>query len=168
MKHTIAVLVENHFGVLARISGLFSGRGFNIDSLSVGETEDSSISRITLVVEGDDVVLEQIMKQLNKLIDVIKEFDLTKDEFIDRELALIKVDADSGARSEIMQIVDVFRGKILDVAPASLTIEVTGTEEKVEGMINMLHDFHIREVVRSGKIAISRANKIAARRKKRG
>jgi acetolactate synthase-1/3 small subunit len=168
MKHTIAVLVENHFGVLARISGLFSGRGFNIDSLSVGETEDSSISRITLVVEGDDVVLEQIMKQLNKLIDVIKVFDLTKDEFIDRELALIKVDADSGARSEIMQIVDVFRGKILDVAPASLTIEVTGTEEKVEGMINMLHDFHIREVVRSGKIAISRENKIAARRKKRG
>jgi acetolactate synthase-1/3 small subunit len=168
MKHTIAVLVENHFGVLARISGLFSGRGFNIDSLSVGETEDSSISRITLVVEGDDVVLEQIMKQLNKLIDVIKVFDLTKDEFIDRELALIKVDADSGARSEIMQIVDVFRGKILDVAPASLTIEVTGTEEKVEGMINMLHDFRIREVVRSGKIAISRENKIAARRKKRG
>ncbi len=167
MKHTISVLVENHFGVLARISGLFSGRGFNIDSLSVGETEDSSISRITLVVEGDDVVLEQIMKQLNKLIDVIKVFDLTKDEFIDRELALIKVDADSGARSEIMQIVDVFRGKILDVAPASLTIEVTGTEEKVEGMINMLHDFHIREVVRSGKIAISRENKIAARKKKR-
>ena len=168
MKHTIAVLVENHFGVLARISGLFSGRGFNIDSLSVGETEDSSISRITLVVTGDDVVLEQIMKQLNKLIDVIKVFDLTKDEFIDRELALIKVEADSGTRSEIMQIVDVFRGKILDVAPASLTIEVTGTEEKVEGMINMLHDFRIREVVRSGKIAISRENKIAARRKKRG
>ncbi len=168
MKHAIAVLVENHFGVLARISGLFSGRGFNIDSLSVGETEDSSISRITLVVKGDDVVLEQILKQLNKLIDVIKVFDLTKDEFIDRELALIKVDADSGARSEIMQIVDVFRGKILDVSPASLTIEVTGTEEKVEGMINMLHDFRIREVVRSGKIAISRENKIAARRKKRG
>ena len=167
MKHTISVLVENHFGVLARISGLFSGRGFNIDSLSVGETEDSSISRITLVVEGDDVVLEQIMKQLNKLIDVIKVFDLTKDEFIDRELALIKVDADSGTRSEIIQIVDVFRGKILDVAPASLTIEVTGTEEKVEGMINMLHDFRIREVVRSGKIAISRENKIAAPKKKR-
>ncbi|MBI4831769.1 MAG: acetolactate synthase small subunit, partial [Candidatus Lindowbacteria bacterium] len=105
MKHTVSVLVENHFGVLARISGLFSGRGFNIDSLSVGETEDSTISRITLVVNGDDVVIEQVMKQLNKLVDVIKVNDLTKDEFIDRELALIKVHANGKTRSEIMQVV---------------------------------------------------------------
>jgi len=167
MKHTISVLVENHFGVLARISGLFSGRGFNIDSLSVGETEDPAISRITLVVKGDDFILEQIMKQLNRLVDVIKVFDLTKDEYIDRELALIKVDADSKTRSEIMQIVDIFRGNIVDVAPASLTIEVTGTEEKVRGMMNMLHDFRIKEVVRSGRIAISRENKTTQRKKKK-
>lgn len=166
MRHTISVLVENQFGVLARISGLFSGRGFNIDSLSVGETDDPSISRITLVVKGDSSILEQIMKQLHRLVDVIKVSDLTQDEFIDRELALIKVDADSTTRSQIIQIADVFRGKVLDVATASLTVEVTGTEEKVEGMINMLRDFGIREVVRSGKIAISRGNKTPARSKK--
>ena len=166
MRHTIAVLVENQFGVLARISGLFSGRGFNIDSLSVGETDDPSISRITLVVKGDETILEQIMKQLHRLVDVIKVSDLTQDEFIERELALIKVDADSNTRSEIIQIADVFRGKVLDVAPSSLTIEVTGTEEKVNGMISLLRDFRIREVVRSGKIAISRENKTAPRRKK--
>ena len=159
MKHTISVLVENHFGVLARISGLFSGRGFNIDSLSVGETEDRTISRITLVVNGDDLILEQIMKQLNKLVDVIKVNDLTKDEYVDRELALIKVQSDSKARSEIMQIVDIFRGKIVDVAPRSITIEVTGTEEKVKGIMDLLREFGIKEVVRSGKIAISRDNK---------
>jgi acetolactate synthase-1/3 small subunit len=167
MKHTISVLVENQFGVLARISGLFSGRGFNIDSLSVGETEDASISRITLVVSGDDFILEQIMKQLNKLVDVIKVSDLTRGEFIDRELALIKVSADAKTRSEIMQIVDIFRGKILDVAPKALTIEVTGPEEKVQGMIELLGDFGIREVVRSGKIAISRDDKAVSLRKKR-
>ena len=159
MRHTISVLVENKFGVLARISGLFSGRGFNIDSLSVGETEDASISRITIVVHGDDVILEQIMKQLHKLIDVIKVSDLSQGEYIDRELALIKVDADSKTRAEIIQIVDVFRGNILDVSSGSLTIEVTGTEEKVQGMIKLLHDFRIKEVVRSGKIAISRENR---------
>ena len=166
MRHTVSVLVENKFGVLARIAGLFSGRGFNIDSLSVGETEDSAISRITLVVNGEDFIIEQIMKQLNKLIDVIKVSDLTRDEFIDRELALIKVDADTKTRSEIMQIVDIFRGKILDVAPATLTIEVTGPEEKVQGMIELLGGFGIREVVRSGKIAISREDKAVSLRKK--
>jgi acetolactate synthase-1/3 small subunit len=163
MKHTISVLVENHFGVLARISGLFSGRGFNIDSLSVGETEDTTISRITLVVNGDDLIIEQVMKQLNKLIDVIKVTDLTKDEFIDRELALIKVHANGKTRSEIMQIVDIFRGKIVDVAPSSLTVEVTGAEEKVQGIMDLLREFGIKEVVRSGKIAISRDNKAISR-----
>ncbi len=166
MRHTIAVLVENQFGVLARISGLFSGRGFNIDSLSVGETDDPTISRITLVVKGDDAILEQVMKQLHRLVDVIKVSDLTQDEFIDRELALIKVDADSSTRAEIIQIAGVFRGRVLDFAPSSLTIEVTGTEEKVQGMINLLRNFRIREVVRSGKIAISRENKASVRRKK--
>ncbi len=163
MKHTVSVLVENHFGVLARISGLFSGRGFNIDSLSVGETEDSTISRITLVVNGDDVVIEQVMKQLNKLVDVIKVNDLTKDEFIDRELALIKVHANGKTRSEIMQVVDIFRAKIVDVAPSSLTVEVTGSEEKVQGMMDLLREFGIKEVVRSGKIAISRDKKAVSR-----
>jgi len=162
MRHTISVLVENKFGVLARISGLFSGRGFNIDSLSVGETEDPSISRITIVVHGDETILEQIMKQLNRLVDVIKVSDLSKGKYIDRELALIKVDADSKKRTEVIQIVDVFQGNILDVSPDSLTIEVTGTEEKVQGIIDLLRDFHIREVVRSGRIAISREKKAAS------
>jgi len=168
MKHTISVLVENQFGVLARISGLFSGRGFNIDSLSVGETEDPSISRITLVVNGDDLILEQIMKQLNKLVDVIKVNDLTKNEYVDRELALIKVRSDSKARSEIMQIVDIFRGKIVDVAPESITIEVTGTGDKVQGIMDLLREFGIREVVRSGKIAISRDKKMSPYDRKKG
>ncbi len=168
MKHTISVLVENQFGVLARISGLFSGRGFNIDSLSVGETEDPTVSRITLVVKGDDVIIEQIMKQLNKLVDVIKVNDLTEDEFIDRELALIKVRSDGKTRSEIMQVVDIFRGKIVDVAPQSLTVEVTGTEDKVQGMMDLLREFGIREVVRSGKIAISRDKKTIPRGRKQG
>jgi len=157
MKHTISVLVENQFGVLARIAGLFSGRGFNIDSLSVGETDDPTISRITLVVTGNDTIIEQVMKQLNKLIDVIKVNDLTKDEFIDRELALIKVNADGKSRSQIMQIVDVFRGNIVDVAATTITVEITGDEDKVLGIMNLLRDFGIREVVRSGKIAIARA-----------
>jgi acetolactate synthase-1/3 small subunit len=158
-------MVENQFGVLARIAGLFSGRGFNIDSLSVGETEDASVSRITLVTGGDDVVIEQIIKQLRRLVDVIKVSDLTADEFIDRELALIKVEAEAKERSEIMQIVDIFRGKILDVAPTTLTIEVTGAEEKVNGMIDLLGGFGIKEVVRSGRIAISREKKSVAPRK---
>jgi len=157
MKYTISVLVENQFGVLARIAGLFSGRGFNIDSLSVGETDDPTISRITLVVTGNDTIIEQVMKQLNKLIDVIKVNDLTKDEFIDRELALIKVNADGKSRSQIMQIVDVFRGNIVDVAATTITVEITGDEDKVLGIMNLLRDFGIREVVRSGKIAIARA-----------
>ncbi|GAB4340531.1 MAG: acetolactate synthase small subunit [Candidatus Abyssubacteria bacterium] len=159
MKHTISVLVENQFGVLARISGLFSGRGFNIDSLSVGETEDPTTSRITLVVNGDDTILEQVMKQLNKLVDVIKVSDLTKEEFIDRELALIKVKSDGKTRAEIIQIADIFRAKIVDVAPQSLTIEVTGTEGKVQGMMDLVREFGIKEVVRSGKIAITRDTK---------
>jgi len=161
MKHTISVLVENQFGVLARIAGLFSGRGFNIDSLSVGETEDSTVSRITLVVKGDDSIIEQVIKQLNKLIDVIKVRDLTKDEFIDSELALIKIPCDGKMRSEIIHIVDIYKGTIVDVSPKSLTIEVTGSEHNVQGIIDLLNEFGKLEVVRSGKIAISRDRKIS-------
>lgn len=157
MKHTISVLVENHFGVLSHISGLFSARGFNIDSLSVGETEDPTISRITLVVKGDDSIIEQITKQLHKLIDVIKVQDLTNDVLIDRELALIKVDASPSKRTEIMQIADIFRAKIVDVSLNSVIVEVSGTEQKVQGMIDLLKEFGIKEIVRSGKIAMSRS-----------
>ncbi|RJP25941.1 MAG: acetolactate synthase small subunit [Candidatus Abyssobacteria bacterium SURF_5] len=159
MKHTISVLVENQFGVLARISGLFSGRGFNIDSLSVGETEDPTVSRITLVVKGDDMIIEQVIKQLNRLVDVIKVSDLTKDDFIDSELALIKIPCDGKTRSEIMQIVDIYRGRIVDVALRSLTVELSGSEENVRGIMDLLQEFGKLEVVRSGKIAISRDRK---------
>ena len=138
MRHTISVLVENKAGVLSRVSGLFSGRGFNIESLTVGETEDPTVSRMTIVVAGDDIILEQITKQLNKLIDTIKVIDLTKENFINRELALIKVTAASADRSEIMQIVNIFRAKIVDISPKTFTIEATGSEDKVNALINIL------------------------------
>ncbi|SDC23086.1 MULTISPECIES: acetolactate synthase small subunit [unclassified Candidatus Frackibacter] len=159
MKHTVSVLVANRSGVLARIASLFSRRGFNIDSLSVGTTEDPTVSRITIVVEGDDQVLEQVTKQLNKLIDVYKVSDITNDPSIDRDLALIKVKATSSTRSEIMQIVDIFRGKIVDVATGSLVVEVTGNEEKVNAIEELLRPFGIIELVRTGKIAMARGEK---------
>lgn len=156
MKHTISVLVENKFGVLARIAGLFSGRGFNIDSLAVGETQDPTISRMTIVVHGDDLVLEQVIKQLNKLIDVIKVIDMKGKERVETELLLIKVGANAKTRSEIMQIVDIFRAKIVDVAHESVTVEITGSEDKVNGFLDMMKAFGIREVARTGKIALAR------------
>jgi len=159
VKHTVSVLVANRSGVLARIASLFSRRGFNIDSLSVGTTEDPTVSRITIVVEGDDQVLEQVTKQLNKLIDVYKVSDITNDPSIDRDLALIKVKATSSTRSEIMQIVDIFRGKIVDVATGSLVVEVTGNEEKVNAIEELLRPFGIIELVRTGKIAMARGEK---------
>ena len=158
-RHTISVLVENHPGVLARIAGLFSGRGFNIESLSVGETEDPTASRMTVVVRGDDAILEQITKQLNKLVDVIKVSDITKEKFIERELVLIKIHTEGKSRSEIMQIVDIFRAKIVDVAPKSVTIEATGTEDKIQGLVSMLRPFGIREMARTGSVALTRATK---------
>jgi acetolactate synthase-1/3 small subunit len=157
MRHTISVLVENHFGVLARVAGLFSGRGFNISSLSVGETEDPSISRMTLVVEGDDAVVEQIKKQLNKLIEVLKVVDLAEVDHVGRELALVKVNAEKRNRSEIIELVDIFRAGIIDVSPKSMTIEVTGPEEKVAALIKMLKPFGIREMARTGRVALPRA-----------
>ena len=158
-RHTISVLVENHPGVLARIAGLFSGRGFNIESLSVGETEDPTASRMTVVVRGDDVILEQITKQLNKLVDVIKVSDITKERFIERELVLIKVHTEGKSRSEILQIVDIFRARIVDVAPKAVTIEATGTQDKIQALVDMLRPFGIREMARTGSVALTRTLK---------
>jgi len=155
--HLISVTVENRFGVLARIAGLFSARGYNIDSLSVAETEDPSISRMTIVVKGDEKILEQIYKQLNKLIDVIKVQDLTGEEFVERELVLVKVRASSvSARQEIMQLVNIFRAKIVDIGKKTLTVELVGGSAKVRAMLELLRPFGIKEMSRTGKIAISR------------
>ena len=156
MRHTISVLVENKFGVLARVSGLFSGRGYNIDSLNVAETEDPTVSRMTIVARGDDRILEQIMKQLNRLIDVIKVTDVTSEPHVERELVLIKVSALAKNRSEIIQIADIFRANIVDVSHETLIIAVTGDEDKIAAMINMLRPYGIKEIARSGQVAISR------------
>ena len=159
MKRTISVLVENHFGVLARVSGLFSARGYNIDSLCVGETENPGISRMTVVVRGDDSVIQQIMKQLNKLVDTIKVDDLTEEDFIERELVLIKVRVNGDRRREVIEIASIFRAKVVDVSPSSMVVEVTGSEGKVEACINMLRPLGIQELVRTGEIAIARSAK---------
>ena len=155
-KHTISALVENHFGVLCRVSGLFSSRGFNIDNLSVGETEDPSISRMTIVVRGNDRVLEQVVKQLNRLVDVIRVIDITQGEFIERELALIKVKTDTTTRSEIMQIAEIFRAGIVDVSTHSMTIEATGKVDKIHAITNMLKTYGILEIARTGTVALLR------------
>jgi len=159
MKHTLAVLVENKSGVLSRVAALFSRRGYNIDSLAVGVTEDPDISRITLVVHGDDHVLEQVTKQLNKLVDVIKVSDFGGDDTVERELALIKVIADTDNRAEIIQIADIFRARVIDVAPKSMTVEVTGDEGKVDAIAKLLRQYGIKEMVRTGKIAMVRGPK---------
>ncbi|OPY18520.1 MAG: acetolactate synthase 3 regulatory subunit [Methanomethylovorans sp. PtaU1.Bin093] len=159
MKHTLAVLVENRYGVLSRVAGLFARRGYNIDSLAVGVTEDPTISRMTIVVRGDDLVLEQVTKQLNKLIDVIRVTDLGTEDTVERELVLIKVNADVKNRSEIMQIADIFRAKIIDVASKSMIIEVTGDENKIKAIEQLLKPFGIKEMVRTGKIALRRGPK---------
>jgi acetolactate synthase-1/3 small subunit len=159
MKHTLAVLVQNKSGVLSRVAALFSRRGYNIDSLAVGVTEDPETSRITIVVHGDDRVLEQVTKQLNKLVDVIKVSDFGSEDTVERELALIKVTADADNRAEIVQIADIFRARIIDVAPKSMTIEVTGNESKVEAIEKLLRQFGIKEMVRTGKIAMIRGPK---------
>lgn len=159
MRHTISVLVENKFGVLARIAGLFSGRGFNIESLTVAETIDPSISRMTIVTRGNDQIIEQVTKQLNKLIDVIKVIDLTEENFVEREMLLIKVNAEPSVRAEALRITDIFRGKIIDVSPRTYTIEVTGDEDKINAIIEMLKPIGVKEIVRTGKIAIARETK---------
>lgn len=167
MRHTIAVLVKDYPGILAKVASLFTRRGFNIESLAVGHTEESGISRMTIVVEGDERVLEQITKQLNKLIDVIKVRDLQFQNSVERELALIKVNTNSlPIRSEIIQMVDIFRAKIIDVNNQIMTIETTGTEDKVNALIELLRPFGLKEVVRTGKIALSRGSKDISTSKK--
>ena len=159
-KHILSVLVENHAGVLSRVAGLFSRRGFNIDSLAVGITENPEVARMTIVVDGDEHTVEQVSKQLNKLIDVIKIKRLDKHESISRELALIKVSANAATRSEIVQLVEIFRAKIVDVSKSTLTIEASGSEDKVAALEDLLKPFGIKEVVRTGVIAIERGNRI--------
>lgn len=161
-KHTISVLVENKAGVLARISGLFSARGYNIDSLAVGETEDPSVSRMTIVVKGDEKVLEQVEKQLNKLVDIIKVSDYLETPHIERDLVLIKVKADKNTRSELLQIVDIFRAKIVDVSHDTLIIEMTGDEQKIDAILEMVKPFGIREICRTGIVAMGRGSKVVA------
>ncbi|KMP12407.1 acetolactate synthase [Candidatus Nitromaritima sp. SCGC AAA799-C22] len=159
MQHTISVLVVNQFGALSRISGLFSGRGFNIESLNVAETNDPGVSRMTIVTRGDDKKIEQITKQLNKLVDIIKVTDLTEEKFVDRELVLVKMNAEPRVREEILRVVEIFRAKVVDVSPSTYTVEITGDEGKVNGLLDMLKPLGIKEIVRSGRIAISRGLK---------
>ena len=158
-RHTISVLVTNEFGVLTRIAGLFSGRGFNIESLCVAETADPKASRMTIVTTGDDRIIEQITKQLNKLINVIKVYDLTGGEFIGRELVLVKVFAGAEDRAELLSIVDIFRASVVDVGPKTYTIELTGDESKVVAFMDLIRPFGIKEVVRTGRIAMARSQK---------
>lgn len=156
MRHTISVLVENKFGVLTRIAGLFSGRGYNIDTLNVAPTEQPDTSRMTIVTRGDDATLDQIVKQLNKLVNVIDVRDFREEDFIDRELALVRVAVDAKTRAEIMQMSDIFRAKIVDVQPKSLTIELTGAEGKIEKFLGLMKTFGVLELTRTGKIALAR------------
>ena len=156
MRHTISVVVQNRFGVLTRIAGLFSGRGFNIETLNVGPTQNDKISRMTLVVVGNDQVLEQVVKQLNKLVDVLEVHDFKDGDVIDRELILLRVKATSSTRPEVMQICDIFRAKIVDVQSSSLSIEVTGDESKIDKFLQLMKPFGILELSRTGRIALPR------------
>ncbi len=158
-KHTFAVLVENKFGVLAKVASLFSARGYNIDSLCVGVTQDPSISRITLVTSGDVQILEQIRKQLSKLIDTIKVLDMDETETAERELVLIKVTVPKEKRAEVLQIVEIFRARTIDISNESLTIEVTGDEGKIRAVLELLRPHGIKEIARTGKVALSRGAK---------
>jgi acetolactate synthase-1/3 small subunit len=156
MRHTLSVLVENRFGVLTRVAGMFSGRGFNIDTLNVAPTLDPSMSRMTIVVRGDDKILDQVTKQTEKLVDVIKVEDFHDGEFVDRELVLMRVDVTPQTRAEVLQICDVFRAKIVDVRLDKLVIEITGTEGKMTKFISLMQHFGISEITRTGKVALSR------------
>ena len=159
MKHVISVLVENKVGVLSRITGLFSGRGFNIESLAVGETESKAISRMTIVVSGDESILEQVRKQLGKVIDTIKVIDFADTNYVERNLMLIKVSAVPGKRGDIIELVDVFRGKIIDVGQKDMVIEISGPEDRLEAVLDLLRPCGIKEVARTGRIAMNRGTK---------
>ena len=158
-KHTISLLVDNQPGVLSRIAGMFSGRGYNIESLCVAATMDPLVSRITLVTKGDQLIIEQINKQLNKLVNVIKVHDLTETDFVERETALVKVRARPGHKAEILRLVDIFKCKVVDANSTHYTIEVTGTVEKLSAFLNLLKPMGIKEIARTGSIALSRNNK---------
>jgi acetolactate synthase-1/3 small subunit len=159
VRHTISILVDNEFGVLSRVSGLFSGRGFNIESLCVAETNDPDVSRMTIVTSGNDQIIEQIIKQLHKLINVIKVFDLTGTDHVEREMMLVKVATDTNNRAEVLRIADIFRAKIVDVSPKYYTIETTGDEGKLDALMELLRPHGIKEVARTGKIALARSAK---------
>lgn len=159
MKHTLSVLLQNKPGALSRVTGLFSGRGFNIESLCVAETLDPKVSCLTLVTRGDDGIVEQIMKQLHKLIDVIKVSDISEGEYVEREMVLIRVKAEAGTRAEVLRVIDIFRGKVVDVSPTSYTVEITGSESKVRAVIDILRPIGIKEIIRTGTIAMARAPK---------
>ena len=156
MRHTISALVENKFGVLSRVSGLFSGRGFNIESLSVGETTDPEVSLMTIVTTGDDQIIEQITKQLNKLIDIIKVVDYMDVDHVERELVLIKVAPKKNDKAEFLKLAEIFRGRIIDSGTVSFTVEITGDEKKIAAFIELIKPFGIKEFVRTGKVAIAR------------
>jgi acetolactate synthase-1/3 small subunit len=156
MRHTISILVENKFGVLTRVAGLFSGRGFNIETLNVGPTDSGNTSRMTIVVVGDDATLRQVVKLLQKLVDVIEVQDFKEGEYVDRELILIKVKVDGKTRSEILQFCDIFRAKIVDVQSKNLTIEITGDEGKISKFIDLMKTYGILDLSRTGKVALSR------------
>ncbi len=159
MTHILSLLVENKFGVLSRVAGLFSGRGFNIESISIAPTLDPSISQMTIVTTGDDRVIEQITKQLNKTIDVIKVSDYSDQEYILREVALIKVSAKGSDREEALRITNIFRARVVDSSPTTYTIEVTGDKQKIDAIVNLLRPLGIKELVRTGPIAILREDK---------
>ena len=159
MKLIIAALVQNESGVLAHISGLFAGRGFNIESLAVGETEDPDVSRMTIVTTGDDRILEQIIKQLRKVVSVIKVFDFSAQSYVERDFLLIKVNAASGRRGEIVELVNLFRGRVVDVGTNEVMIELSGPEQKLEAFIGLVRPYGIKEVCRTGRIAMLRGNR---------
>lgn len=159
MKHTISVLLQNKPGVLSRVTGLFSGRGYNIESLCVAETMDPGVSCMTLVSRGDDQIIEQITKHLHKLIDVIKVTDISEMEYVEREMVLIRVNADANTRAEVLRVIDIFRGKVVDVSAKSYAVEITGSASKIQAVIDILRPIGIKEIVRTGTIAMARAIK---------
>jgi len=159
MKHTLSVLLQNKPGALSRVTGLFSGRGFNIESLCVAATLDSKVSCLTLVTYGDDTIIEQITKQLHKLIDVVKVSDVSEGVFVERELVLIRVKAEASTRAEVLRVIDIFRGKVVDVSPTTYSVEITGSESKIKAVVDILRPIGIKEIIRTGTIAMARAPK---------
>ena len=163
-RHTLSLLVENHQGVLAKISALIAAKGYNIDSLSVAETLDPTVSRMTMAVRGDEWVMEQMVKQFHRIIDVIKVVDLTDEPHVNREMVFVRVNAEPANRAEILRITEIFRGRIVDVTPSTYIVEVTGEETKIQAVLELLQPFGIQEIVRSGPLAIARGSKAVSKR----